>query len=204
MHPLGPALHDAYASDYDRQVQLAGCYLAEVLFGLCYEFILPGQLLLDAGIGTGLSAMPFAKAGLQVYGMDFSPEMLELCREKGFAAGLKRHDLQDIPWPFPTAGFDVVVCCGVFHFLASLDVIYAEVKRLLRPRGLFAFTTKAPSASSPQARSYDPQLIDGFDIFEHHVPYLESLNRQSQFEPLKQLRCFVGSDIFYAWLIRRV
>ena len=44
-------LHDAYAA-YD-------CYLAEALFGLCYEFVQPAQHLLDLGIGSGLSAASF-------------------------------------------------------------------------------------------------------------------------------------------------
>jgi 2-polyprenyl-3-methyl-5-hydroxy-6-metoxy-1,4-benzoquinol methylase len=42
--------------------------------------------LLDAGIGSGLSAQLLARAGLEVYGMDFSPAMVEVCRAKGFLA----------------------------------------------------------------------------------------------------------------------
>ena len=45
------ALHDAYAADYDAQVNASGCYIADFLFGLCFEAIQPGQALLDAGIG---------------------------------------------------------------------------------------------------------------------------------------------------------
>ena len=32
-------LHDAYAADYDAQVSAYDCYLAEALFGLCYDFV---------------------------------------------------------------------------------------------------------------------------------------------------------------------
>ncbi|WP_423224970.1 hypothetical protein [Candidatus Amarolinea aalborgensis] len=70
---MNAALHDAYAADYDQQVQAYGCHVADVLFGLCYEYVQPGQRLLDAGIGSGLSAQLFAKAGLEIHGMDFSP-----------------------------------------------------------------------------------------------------------------------------------
>jgi len=79
-------LHDSYAADYDNQVQAYDCHMAEVLFGLCYEFIQPDQRLLDVGIGSGLAALPFAKAGLEISGMDFSPAMLAICRAKGIAA----------------------------------------------------------------------------------------------------------------------
>lgn len=87
------ARHDAYAADYDNQVRASNCLIAEALFGLSFEYLQPGQRLLDLGIGSGLSAILFDKAGLHVYGMDFSPAMLELCRSKGIAIELKRHDL---------------------------------------------------------------------------------------------------------------
>jgi len=94
---MNATLHDAYAADYDQQVQSYGCYVADVLFGLCYEYVQPGQRVLDAGIGSGLSAQLFAKAGLDVHGMDFSPAMLAACRAKGIAVDLKLHDLQQAP-----------------------------------------------------------------------------------------------------------
>ena len=94
------ALHDSYASEYDAQVGAYDCHITDLLFGLCNEYLLPGQRLLDAGIGSGLSSELFAKAGLKIDGMDFSPAMLEICRTKGFAADLKRHDITQIPWPY--------------------------------------------------------------------------------------------------------
>jgi 2-polyprenyl-3-methyl-5-hydroxy-6-metoxy-1,4-benzoquinol methylase len=65
------SLHDSYAANYDSQIQEFDCHLADVLFGLCYEFIRPGDKLLDVGIGSGLSSQNFAQAGLNVYGMIF-------------------------------------------------------------------------------------------------------------------------------------
>ena len=46
MSPIEPTHHDAYALEYDQQVQAAGCYLAEALFGLCFEYTRPQQCLL--------------------------------------------------------------------------------------------------------------------------------------------------------------
>jgi predicted TPR repeat methyltransferase len=201
---MSSTLHDAYASDYDQQVQDAGCFLAEVLFGLCFEYIQANQRLLDLGIGSGLSAIPFAKAGLQVHGMDFSPALLALCRAKSIAVELKQHDLQAVPWPYADGSFDHLVCCGVFHFLADLEPIFAEAQRLLRGGGIFAYTSKAPQASSSNPQKYDWQSIDGFDIFFHHPRYLEGLIEHFQFTQLKAQRCFVGEDIFYIWVVRNV
>ena len=114
-------LHDAYAADYDAEVLAYDCHIAGLLFGLCYEFTCPDQRLFDAGIGSGLSSALFAKAGLEVHGMDFSPAMLEICHDKGFAIDLRRHDIQKTPWPYSSDAFDHLVCCGVMHFIPDLE-----------------------------------------------------------------------------------
>jgi len=197
------ALHDSYAADYDSQVQAYDCYIAEVLFGLCYEFVQPGQSLLDLGIGSGLSALLFTKAGLNVSGMDFSAAMLEICRSKGITAGLKQHDIQQTPWPFSSDGFDHLVCCGVLHFIRNLESIFGEAGRVLRAGGLFAFTTKvAPSTLSHDSK-YDKQIVGDFEILSHSSEHVKSLLEQYSFENLKTQKYFVGDDIFNLWVVQK-
>lgn len=48
-----------------------------ILHGMLTEHLKPRQRLLDLGIGTGLSALPFRQAGLEVNGIDGSEEMLK-------------------------------------------------------------------------------------------------------------------------------
>lgn len=192
------ALHDAYAAEYDGQVRAYACYLAEVLFGLAYEFIRPGELVLDVGIGSGLSAAPFAAAGLIVYGMDFSPAMLELCRGKGFAADLRQHDLQQFPWPYADEAVDHVLACGVFHFLPDLADIFYESARIVRAGGIVAFTTKSPASPLVDGQPYSrPAHAADLDIFEHDPAAVEEMLGASGFMPRKALRCYVGDDIFH-------
>ena len=202
--PTEAALHDAYAAEYDEQVRAYECYLAEALFGLCYEYVRPGDNLLDVGIGSGLSAAPFAKAGLRVWGVDFSPVMLDVCRVKAIAEELKVHDLQVTPWPYAAGAFDHVISCGLLHFIADLDAIFSETARVLRPGGLFAFTTKSPAAAEVPARRYERLSTPGGpDVFDHFPAYVGTLIAGNGFERLKVIRCFVGQDIFYAWAIRK-
>jgi len=153
-------LHDAYASEYDEQILAYECHIADVVFGLCYEYIQPGQRLLDLGIGSGISAVLFSKAGLQVSGMDFSPAMLELCRAKGIAGELKQHNLQQTPWPFSSDKFDHLICCGVLHFLSDLEVVFGESYRLLKDGGIFAFTTRVTSRSATLRRKFEQHNAD--------------------------------------------
>jgi predicted TPR repeat methyltransferase len=198
---MNASLHDAYAADYDRQVGAYDCHVADLLFGLCYEYLQPGQTLLDLGIGSGLSALPFAKAGLKVYGMDFSTAMLEICRAKRIAAELKQHDLQQVPWPYPSDGFDHLVCCGVLHFIPDLGAVFDEAERVLRKGGVFAFTTKAPTPAENRAEKYDRQSVGGFEIYSHFQSYLDILLAQHSFQRLKLQRCFAGEDIFALWVV---
>ncbi len=198
-----PTLHDAYAADYDAQVAAYDCYLAEALFGLCYDFVRPGQRLLDLGIGSGLSAAPFARAGLRLSGMDFAPAMLELCRAKGIAESLRRHDLQDTPWPYEAVSFDHVICVGVFHFIAGLEAIFAEVGRVLRPGGLFAFTTRWPATTLEPGEPFAHHAEGGLDVYSHAPENVAALLTGAGFTRLRQLRGYVGADLFAIWVARR-
>lgn len=193
-----PSRHDSYAADYDVQVEACDCYIAELLFGLCFERIVPGQVLLDAGIGTGLSSRLFARAGLEVHGFDFSPAMLERCREKGFAASLVLHDLERIPWPYPAQHFDHVVCCGTLHFVAELDCVFLEAARVLRAGGQFAFTTKLPAGSSTTHA-----VSGGFDVFSHAQASVRALLAEQRFGRARSQRCLVGDDVFVLWIAER-
>jgi ubiquinone/menaquinone biosynthesis C-methylase UbiE len=170
---------------------------------LCYEFIQPGQRLLDIGIGTGLSAQLFAKAGLEIYGLDFSPAMLDICRAKGFAADLKQHDLLHLPWPYPAASFDHLVCCGVLHFIPELDDVFSETRRVLSTGGVFAFTTRLPSATVIDQQPYDRQIMGEFEIFSHAPAHIETLLAQHAFTRRKTQKCFIGDDLFLLWVVAR-
>ena len=154
----------------------------------------PGDCLLDVGIGTGLASQPFAKAGIQVFGFDADPEMLAACRAKSFAADLKEHDLQDVPWPYTTGTFDHILACGVLHFLANLEPVFREASRLLRPNGTFTFTTKAPPATSKGATAQEQpfaEIIQGVRLYLHPRESLARLMTSSGFELLKELRLVV-------------
>ena len=110
-------VHDQYAADYDRLSLDFGYVLPDALFGLCSEFLQPGKRLLDIGIGTGLSSVPFARAGMAVYGLDGSVEMLKVCEEKKIAVELKPWDIRTAPWPYADKFFAAVIECGTIHFL---------------------------------------------------------------------------------------
>ena len=65
---------NGYAGEYDKAGKERSWHGPEIIFGLMYDYIAPGESLLDIGIGTGLDAAIFKKAGLQVYGIDGSED----------------------------------------------------------------------------------------------------------------------------------
>lgn len=196
--------------EYDRQAR-ANYWHPEALFGLVYEYVHPGDTLLDVGIGTGLASVPFVKAGVKVYGLDADPEMLALCKAKVLAAELMLHDLGDIPWPYTDAVFDHVLACGVLHFLADIEPVFGEVRRLLRPNGTFIFTTKAPPSrldGEALPQSLLEETIQGTTLYLHPRSSLSRLMAACGFELLKELRLLVKTgrhteDVFCAFVARK-
>ena len=194
------AHHDGYAAGYDEQAAACECHVADLLFGLCYEFTRPGQRLLDAGIGTGLSARLFARSGLEVHGMDFSPAMLAQCQAKGVAATLTQHDLSQLPWPQSTGEFDHLVCCGVLHFMEDAEPVIAEARRVLRPGGVFGFTTQLPASGAADGVGAEQHDEGGFTIFAHSPGDVRSQLARHGLVVLKTQQCLVGGVPFQLWV----
>jgi predicted TPR repeat methyltransferase len=186
--------HDQEAHLYDQQVREYECYAHDILFGMGFEYVRPGERLLDLGIGTGLASLPFAKAGLEVFGLDGSAEMLRACESKGFAKELKCLSLLETPLPYSDCFFSHVISCGVFHFLDDLAPIVKEVSRIVGRHGVFAFTVVAPPVEKEQIAGDDMdgcREIDtawGVSICTHSDKYVSGLLQDQGFETLKRQR----------------
>ena len=130
------------ALQYDQQAAEHEFHGHAVLFGLMSEFVKPGDTLLDIGIGTGLSSIPFHEAGLEICGFDSSEAMLEVCESKGFAKQLVVHDLRNAPYPYERRSFDHVISLGVLNFYSDLAPVLREVARIIRPGGILGFSVE--------------------------------------------------------------
>lgn len=74
---------------------------------------LTGRSILDVGIGTGISAVPFRDRGFDVLGLDPDPRMAELARAKGFAVELGRFE----EWDAAGRLFDAVIAGQSWHWV---------------------------------------------------------------------------------------
>jgi SAM-dependent methyltransferase len=110
-----------------------------------------GGLAVDLGCGTGVVTEALARRGFRVIGVDHSPEMLALARERMDAAGvgdaveLRHQDLLRARLPEATA--DVVTCQGVLHHLSDLDPCVKAIAHTLRPGGSFYISEPCEEAT---------------------------------------------------------
>lgn len=195
--------HDKYAKEYDDQIRNFNCNIAEVLFGLSYEFIKKGESILDVGIGTGISSRLFYLTGLTVFGIDGSVEMLKICEKKGIAKELIEKDILTLPWPFQDNMFNHVICCGVFHFLGDLDTLFEEIYRVQKSDGIFAFTIMNDLGDPCEENNYDKRIEDGLNIYSHTESYINDLLKNNHYNKEKEIISFVGKTQFKAIVARK-
>jgi SAM-dependent methyltransferase len=108
---------------------------------------------LEIGIGTGRIALPFLQAGYRYFGVDIALSMMQRLRERlgpaASAPGLVRSNAAALP--FAAARFDVVIAVHIFHLIAEWQQALAEVRRILRPGGVFLLAgDEPPDAQSEQ------------------------------------------------------
>lgn len=93
-----------------------------------------GLRLLDVGCGTGHHLVQVRRQGFDVSGVDGSEEMIALARASNRGVEIRHGDVEALP--FPSGGFDVVLCIEVLRYLPRLSGCLREMARVLRPGGL--------------------------------------------------------------------
>ena len=111
----------------------------------------PMDSLLDAGTGTGRMLELLAPYVKRAVGIDVSPEMLAIARDR-LARGQIRHaqvrlaDTYRLPFASGSAlqGFDAVLFHQVLHYLDDPAAAVAEAARVMRPGGRVLIADFAP------------------------------------------------------------
>ena len=116
--------------------------------------------MLDIGCGTGRFLAQLAEIA-KGWGVDASPEMLEVARTRVGAAGLKLGSAEELP--FKDGWFERATMWLVAH-LVDRPRAFAEAARVLEPGGRFAVAT------------FDPSYFDEFWLNEL-FPSMEAADR---------------------------
>lgn len=122
----------------------------------------PGASLLDVACGSGNLAIPAARAGAIVTGVDIATNLLEQARERAESESLTiRFDEGDAEnLPYGDADFDEVVSMFGAMFAPRPELVAAELVRVCRPGGRIAMANWTPEGFIGQM----------FKITGKHVP----------------------------------
>lgn len=106
--------------------------------------------LLDIGCGSGQTAIPAAKRGLKVTGVDIAANLIEQARQGASDAGLDvQFDVGDAEaLPYADKSFDAAVSLIGAMFAPRPERVVAELARVLKPGGRL-FMANWTSASMP-------------------------------------------------------
>jgi SAM-dependent methyltransferase len=112
----------------------------------------PGQRLLDIGCGAGQSAIPAARRGHVVTGIDIAENLIERARARASDAGIDaRFDVGDTEeLPYADGSFDVVISMIGAMFAPRPERVAREIARVLRPDGRLYMVNWTPRSMPAQ------------------------------------------------------
>jgi len=155
--------------DAMRATWMAGDFgvVAKTITGPAEDFVnrLPvaaGARVLDVACGTGNTAIPMARRGVVVTGVDIAANLVVQARERAAAEGVSvtfdEGDAEELP--YADASFDAVVTMFGAMFAPRPEVVAAEFARVLKPGGLLAMA------------NWNPASFTGimFKVGSRHVP----------------------------------
>ena len=127
--------------------------------------------VLDVGTGEGQIARQCRERGASlVVGLDPTRNQI---REAAARGGGPAYALAGAAaLPVADASFDAVVACLVFEHVVAVDDALAEIARVLRPGGRFAFFLNHPLLQTPGSGWIDDHMIDPPEQYWRIGPYL--------------------------------
>lgn len=133
--------------------------------------------LLDLGCGPGSMVGWIIKAipGIEIHGIDISPSMIQIAREKYPNVSFQVGDAENIP--FDASYFDVVLCSGMLHHFPDINPILLEIKRVLKKDGVFI-------AREPNSKNFanNVSVVSFVHICLRHIIF-QLLEKQALAEP---------------------
>lgn len=135
---------------------------------------LPPGRALDLGAGYGRAAIYLAQRGWQVDAVDFIAQAVAGGAARAQAAGVAGIAFHHAPitdMPFLTGPYDLALDVGCMHNLTppQLRAYHHELRRLLRPGGIYLLFAHLREPDADEARWLDEALLlalfgDGFQL----------------------------------------
>lgn len=177
---------DRASATYDEAAVLQARVRQQLIERLAWIAFEP-ELIVDLGCGTGHAARALGARWpkARVVAVDFAPGMLREAARHDDAARFERLCADALSLPLPDACVDLLFCNLMLQWCDDLDAVFAEIARVLRPRGLLTFTTFGPDTLSELRGAWreaddDPHVIPFADM--HNIG--DGLIRAGLVEPV--------------------
>ncbi|WP_027963693.1 class I SAM-dependent methyltransferase [Halalkalibacillus halophilus] len=190
---------DLWANEYDRSVQLSEESDSYPFAG--YKDILntiyneamrhSDSRILDLGFGTAVLTSQLYKQGHQIFGVDFSKEMLAIAQEKMPQAILYQADLTEgVPQNLAEQAYDTIISTYALHHLddqAKVNLI-KRLMSMLRKNGKLligdvAFETRAKHDACKLENAHHWDEEEYYFVYEELQPSLQAFCA-SEFYPI--------------------
>jgi predicted TPR repeat methyltransferase len=125
-----------------------------------------GLAVLDLGCGSGLAGLRLKPLAASLTGIDLSPEMLELARQRGV---YDRLEVAEITTWLESGSelFDLITCCDCLIYFGDLNRIAAAAARRLKNGGVFAFSLERGQRK--------PFVLTDTGRYEHHPDHIREV-----------------------------
>jgi len=159
------AMFDKYAQKFDWHVgEVLEYRVPQQCAKLLVEAGAKGARVLDLGCGTGIAATHLQSVAREIVGVDLSPAMLQLARDRGLYAELVESEA--VAWLSKAKRvFDVVIALDTLIYFGDLSNLFDVAAARLAPGGLFAFSYETQEQSDwtllPSGRfAHNPAYVD--------------------------------------------
>jgi 2-polyprenyl-3-methyl-5-hydroxy-6-metoxy-1,4-benzoquinol methylase len=129
---------------------------------LARHHVPPGARVLDVACGAGQMAIPMARAGADVVGLDLASNLISQARARAQTEGVRVHfdegDAEQLP--YANASFDLVISLIGAMFAPQPERVAAEFLRVCKPGGRIIMANWTPSGFVGLM----------FKTMAHHVP----------------------------------
>jgi SAM-dependent methyltransferase len=168
----------------------------------------PGDEFLDVGCGAGHVAELAAQTGAHVTGIDLSPRLIDVAKQRAHAGGFHIHysvgDAENLD--VEDTSFDVVASCFGMIFAPDHAAAARELARVTREGGRLGFSAWTPGGSVGEMfklfAQYQPPLPDGAGTplqwgTDDHVEELLGADFELTIE--RRMSRFEGDSLEEAW-----
>lgn len=160
---------DRASASYDGSAVLQARMRQQLIERLDWIAFTP-ESVLDLGCGTGHGALALAARWpmARVIAADRSRGMLRELSRLDAEGRCERLCADAVSLPLPDASVDLVFCNLMLQWCDDLDAAFAEIARVLRPRGLLTFTTLGPDTLAELREAWRAA-----DAATHVIPFTD-------------------------------